>query len=143
MHICIHIFIDTHVCIYLYIYTCIYLYIYVNTYAYIFTYICMYMHIKIYSHIHTHIFIYTHVLVLRARNRRVHHAAYSYSVPIILWTSLYNLGTIVLPPGRVTADLQFAGDACEALLGTYSVRGKVALVDRGRCSFVQKVCKAL
>ena len=48
-------------------------------------------------------------------------------------------GTIVLPPGRVTADLQYAGDACETLLGTYAVRGKVALVDRGKCSFVQKV----
>jgi len=48
-------------------------------------------------------------------------------------------GTIVLPPGRVTADLQYAGDACETLLGSYAVRGKVALVDRGKCSFVQKV----
>ena len=48
-------------------------------------------------------------------------------------------GTIVLPPGRVTAELQYAGDACETLLGSYPVRGKVALVDRGKCSFVQKV----
>jgi len=48
-------------------------------------------------------------------------------------------GTIVLPPGRVTADLQYAGDACETLLGTYAVRGKVVMVDRGKCSFVQKV----
>jgi hypothetical protein len=48
-------------------------------------------------------------------------------------------GAIVLPPGRVVADLQYAGDACQTLLGSYAVRGKVALVDRGKCSFVQKV----
>jgi len=48
-------------------------------------------------------------------------------------------GTIVLPPGRVTAELQYAGDACDTLLGRYPVRGKVALIDRGKCSFVQKV----
>ena len=51
-------------------------------------------------------------------------------------------GTIVLPPGRVTAELQYAGDACETLLGRFAVRGKVVLVDRGRCSFVQKAVHA-
>ena len=48
-------------------------------------------------------------------------------------------GAIVLPPGRLTAEVQYAGDACETLLGSYAVRQKIALVDRGKCSFVQKV----
>ena len=107
------------------------------------------MHIYIYVYAfkdtltYTLTYMYIHTRTYFTCSESVHLAAYTYSVSTILSTSRYNSGTIVLPPGRVTADLQFAGDACEALLGTYSVRGKVALVDRGRCSFVQKVCAAL
>ena len=48
-------------------------------------------------------------------------------------------GSIVLPPERVIAEVQYAGDACDCLLGRVAVRGKIALVDRGKCSFLQKV----
>ncbi len=51
-------------------------------------------------------------------------------------------GAIVLPPGRYTADVQYAGDACDSLLGRIAVRGKIALVDRGKCSFLHKVLLA-
>jgi hypothetical protein len=52
-------------------------------------------------------------------------------------------GTMVLPPGRAMLEVQYAGDACESLLGRIPVRDKVMLVDRGKCSFLQKVCVLL
>lgn len=48
-------------------------------------------------------------------------------------------GNIVLPPGRVQAKVTYVGDACESLVGRTPVRNTLALVDRGRCSFIQKV----
>jgi hypothetical protein len=48
-------------------------------------------------------------------------------------------GTMVLPAGKATLEVQYAGDACESLLGRIAVRDKVVLVDRGKCSFLQKV----
>lgn len=48
-------------------------------------------------------------------------------------------GAIVLPAGKIAAEVQPVGDACECLLGRIAVRGKVALADRGKCSFLQKV----
>jgi hypothetical protein len=48
-------------------------------------------------------------------------------------------GAIVLPASKIVADMQYVGDACECLLGRIAVRGRVALVDRGKCSFLQKV----
>ena len=50
-------------------------------------------------------------------------------------------GRIVLPPDRVQAKVTYGGDACESLLGRTPVRNTLVLVDRGRCSFIQKVSK--
>ncbi|EKX41472.1 hypothetical protein GUITHDRAFT_112443 [Guillardia theta CCMP2712] len=51
-------------------------------------------------------------------------------------------GAVVLPTGRTTAEVQYAGDACQCLVGRVSVRNKIALVDRGQCSFLQKAIHA-
>eukprot|EP00287_Rhodomonas_sp_CCMP768_P004171 CAMPEP_0196730580 /NCGR_PEP_ID=MMETSP1091-20130531/10604_1 /TAXON_ID=302021 /ORGANISM="Rhodomonas sp., Strain CCMP768" /LENGTH=170 /DNA_ID=CAMNT_0042073611 /DNA_START=143 /DNA_END=655 /DNA_ORIENTATION=+ len=47
-------------------------------------------------------------------------------------------GNIVLPPDRVQAKVAYGGDACESLVGRVSVRNMLVLVDRGKCSFIQK-----
>jgi hypothetical protein len=41
--------------------------------------------------------------------------------------------------GRISAEVVYVGDACESFVGRISVRDKIALVDRGKCSFLQKV----
>merc|ERR1711871_1734486 len=56
----------------------------------------------------------------------------------ILDYSPAHFGTILLSPGYQEYDLKYVGRACESFVGTVSVRGKAVLVDRGKCTFVQK-----
>ena len=39
-------------------------------------------------------------------------------------------GQIVLPPERRTAEVRYAGDACESFVGRIAARGTAVLVDR-------------